>query len=209
MKALDEAIKKLDDQCADRAVRSIRGLIRLQPSRVNGFLSATAKHLPLERLISTFEDARKNLKDTELVIELDVALHALRNIFPLLRGAIALHDRWQLLENELWGADASMQEKSQPCLDDFTIYWENAKPLIRALEDGEPDSEWAQGTKKYASEVDAALPSDIEAARIAYSRFRNNAITQFFKVDHKLLEFCFELVGLETPLEALLGEIER
>ncbi len=111
---LREAVAAFDDRAATLAVTSIRDLIRKEPFRVNGLLTATAEGLPLGDLIETIGSVCNAIAANDPSrAKLDVAHQALQNLYPRLRGQVAEHDRWQDVENELWSADQAMDQQSR------------------------------------------------------------------------------------------------
>jgi hypothetical protein len=208
VKDLDMAIKNLDDRSAGSSARAIRGLIRMQPVRVNAILTATAEDLPLDSLIAAFQDVRARLGNGNPArANIDNALQSLQNLLPRLRGAVAEHDRWQSIENELWAADQSMEQGPEPQVEEFKANWGRARPLIEVLQSRDPEADWVKNSKKFADEVDVALPADITRARINYGRFRNEALLQFSRVDGVLSALCAEIVELGKPLRDLLKKV--
>lgn len=203
---LRDGVAALDDRAVTSAVSSIKDVIRTQPFRVNGLLTATAESLPLDDLIKAIEAVQKVIPEGDPAHQtLDSGLRALQDLFPRLRGQVSEHDLWQEIENELWSADQAMEAPSAASLQDFALHWEKMKPLVDTLCRASPQEAWVINLQKFSAQFEP--PDDTTRIRIAYGRFRNQALLQFSRVDLALKSLCGEVLRLGQPLNSLLSEV--
>ena len=203
---IGKAIEEENDAGVRNATSTIRQIIRMKPTHLNDELRNTAEELPLASLISTVDaialipelptGRKQELLDTKANLE---------DLWVGLRGRIAVHDRWQSVETELWGADNVL---SMDDLEEFKLHLAKAKQHIKALWNIDPSAVWVTKTQRYAESIEAALntlPGKAKDARQSYDRFRTLARLQFHSEDVSLRSFCDKILLLSEPLDNLLG----
>ena len=205
---LDAAVERFDVRSARGATLIIRQILGQEPARLDHEMRRTTESLSVEELISTLAE-RKSIRGLQAKREreLDLAMANLESLWSNLRGRMAIHNRWQNVENQLWVADQEFERTSPDISEDFLALWEKSKLGITILWDLDPSAEWTTKTRRYVNEVDALLNAtavDVRAVQRRYNRFRTDARYQFFEVDMSLKSFCDQMLGLGPMLASLL-----
>jgi len=208
------ALSDLDYPSAALALNTIRGLLRREPSRINGQLTATAEDLPINLLIEAIEQIIKKLNELDPAMDvLRSALQGLHELLPRLQGQVSEHDMWQSIENELAAADQDVDRGSLDAMQDFQLHWKAVKLRIAPLWHANPQAPWVIKSQKFWDEFEtifqdvAAASSRVNQLRQRYNSFRLEALSQFYRVDNALDTLCGEIVEIGKPLNALLREI--
>jgi hypothetical protein len=211
---LRDAISNLDYPSAALALNAIRGLLRREPSRISGQLTATAENLPINLLIEAIEQIIKKLDEQDPAMDvLRSALQGLHELLPRLQGQVSEHDMWQSIENELAAADQDVDRGSLDAIQDFQLHWTAVKLGITPLWHANPQAPWVIKSQKFWDEFETIFQDGTDASsranqlRQRYNTFRFEALTQFYRVDNALDTLCGEIVEIGKPLNALLREI--
>ncbi len=211
---LRDAISDLDYPSAALALNTIRGLLRREPSRINGQLTATAENLPINLLIQAIERIIQKLNEKDPTMEvLRNALRGLHELLPRLQGQVSEHDMWQNIENELSAADQDVDRGSPEAMQDFQLHWKAVKLRIAPLWLANPQATWVIKSQKFWDEFEIIVRAALDASvntdqlRQRYGFFRREVLAQFYKVDSALNTLCSEIIEIGKPLNALLKEI--
>jgi hypothetical protein len=211
---LRDAIADLDYPSAALALNAIRGLLRREPSRISGQLTATAENLPIDLLIEAIEQIIKKLDEQDPAMEvLSGALRGLHELLPRLHGQVSEHDMWQSIENELAAADQDVNQGSSDAMQDFHLHWTAVKLKITPLWCANPQAPWVIKSQKFCDAFETIFQDVADASsranqlRQRYNMFRLEALSQFYRVDNTLDTLCGEIVEIGKPLNALLSEI--
>src|SRR6516165_7024244 len=211
---LRDAISDLDFPSAALALNAIRGLLRREPSRISGQLTAIAESLPISLLIEAIEQIIKKLNEKDPAMDvLSSALHSLHELLPRLQGQVSEHDMWQSIENELAAADQYIDRGSLDAMQDFQLHWKAVKLRITPLWHANPQAPWVTKSQKFSDAFEtvfqdvAEAPSHADQLRQRYSMFRLEALARFYQVDNALDTLSGEIVEIGKPLNALLREI--
>jgi hypothetical protein len=211
---LRDAILDLDYPSAALALNTIRGLLRREPSRISGQLTAIAESLPISLLIEAIEQIIKKLNEKDPAMEvLNSALQSLHELLPRLQGQVSEHDMWQSIENELAAADQYIDRGSLDAMQDFQLHWKAVKLRIAPLWHANPQAPWVTKSQKFSDAFEtifqdvAEAPSHADQLRQRYNMFRLEALARFYQVDNALDTLSGEIVEIGKPLNALLREI--
>jgi hypothetical protein len=211
---LRDSLSDLDYPSAALALNAIRGLLRREPSRISGQLTATAENLPIDLLIEAIEQVIQKLHEQDPAMDmLRTALRGLHELLPRLQGQVSEHDMWQGIENELAAADQDVDRGSVEAMQDFQLHWTAVKLQITPLWHANPQATWVIKSQKFWDEFETIFQDAADASSRAnqlrgkYERFRLEALTQFYQVDKALDTLCGEIVEIGKPLNALLREI--
>jgi hypothetical protein len=211
---LQDAISELDYPSAALALNTIRGLLRREPSRISGQLTAIAENLPISLLIEAIEQIIKKLTEQDPAVDaLSSALHGLHELLPRLQGQVSEHDLWQSIENELAAADQEVDRGSLDAMQDFQLHWKAVKLMITRLWHANPQAPWVTKSQKFSDAFETILqdvadaPSRAHQLRQRYNMFRLEALARFYQVDNALDTLSGEIVEIGKPLNALLREI--
>jgi len=211
---LRDAISDLDYPSAALALNTIRGLLRREPSRISGQLTAIAENLPIDLLIEAIEQVIQKLDEQDPAMDmLRTALRGLHELLPRLQGQVSEHDMWQSIENELAAADQDVDRGSLDALQHFQLHWTAVKLRIAPLWHANPQAPWVIKSQKFWDEFEtifhdvASASSRANQLRQRYSMFRLEALARFYQVDNALDTLSDEIVEIGKPLNALLREI--
>jgi hypothetical protein len=211
---LRDAILDLDYPSAALALNTIRGLLRREPSRISGQLTAIAESLPISLLIEAIEQIIKKLNEQDPAMDvLNSALQSLHELLPRLQGQVSEHDMWQSIENELAAADQYINRGSLDAMQDFQLHWKAVKLRIARLWHANPQATWVTKSQKFSDAFEtifqdvAEAPSHADQLRQRYNMFRLEALARFYQVDNALDNLSGEIVEIGKPLNALLREI--
>lgn len=210
---LRAALDGLEDRAASDAVRKLKGLLRVEPFRINRLLALTAEQLPLDRVVEALDEvlARTAANDPAAAV-LRGGSAALRAVIPLLMGRVTEHTRWQKIENDLWQAEESLHRGGEEDLEEFRFLWPAIKDQADHLCAVDPAAEWAATLGRYAAAFDEAFPPppaavDVARARATFNRFRHEAMFHFYLVDKALRALCGEVTAVGRPLAELIQEV--
>jgi hypothetical protein len=211
---LRDASSEFDYPSAALALNAIRGLLRREPSRISGQLTATAENLPINLLIEAIEQIIKKLDEQDPAMDvLRSALQGLHELLPRLQGQVSEHDMWQSIENELAAADQDVDRGSLDAMQDFQLHWKAVKLRITPLWHANPQAPWVTKSQKFWDAFEtifqdvAEAPSRAPQLRQRYNMFRVEALSRFYQVDSALDTLSGEIVEIGKPLNALLREI--
>jgi hypothetical protein len=211
---LRDALSDLDYPSAALALNAIRGLLRREPSRISGQLTATAENLPINLLIEAIEQVIQKLDEQDPAMDmLRTALRGLHELLPRLQGQVSEHDMWQSIENELAAADQDVDRGSVEAMQDFQLHWTAVKLGITPLWHANPQAPWVIKSQKFWDEFEIIVRAALDASvntdqlRQRYGFFRREVLAQFYKVDSALNTLCSEIIEIGKPLNALLKEI--
>ena len=131
---LEAASEKLDRPGARGAALTIRDVLGKHSARMDSELRGTAESLRLNNLIFTIAAiaATQGLTEAEKA-PLQAAKVKLQKLYCYLGGRVAVHNRWQDVENQLWAADEEFERTPSAISDDFTLLWGKAKTTITPL----------------------------------------------------------------------------
>jgi hypothetical protein len=208
VKDFDTAVAELDDVSAAKGVRSLGKIIRIQPFRIDGILTAKAEALPLARLIDTIESVNKGVDSADPAAKsLKSAASALQNLSPQFKGLVTEHNRWQQIQNELWGADQAIEQRWPEAIDDFNDYFSKAQSLVNILRALYPDADWSKAAGTFGDQLQQELVRDVQKARGAYGRYRQVIIRHFYQIDVSLKSQCAEILRIGKVLRFVLSEV--
>lgn len=207
VKEIREARDRLDDRAARRAALRIRDLLQSQPSRINGLLRTEARRLPLVALTASIEAASQaNGLSSDQREAMKSGAASVTELRLRLERRVADHDRWQLVERNLWLLD-DVVERESSAIEEFEDYWDIAKESILPLWSADVSADWVVTTRGYGATIDAALmaaPPDGPRAKNTYGDFRSAALWQFFSVDGDLSDLCENVLQIGAPVAALV-----
>jgi TIR domain len=211
VKNLEAAVEKFDSRAARGATLIIRQVLSQQPARMDDELRKTAQSLPLDNLVLTISKVASvpGLSETESGV-VNLAKVKLESLHGDLGGRVAVHNRWQDVENQLWSADNAIEGTPPTISEEFELLWENANSIIAPLWNLAPSAQWVVETRVFSAEVDALLkatPVNAQAVKKKYQLFRKEAVKQFFEVDASLKSFCDQILDLGAPVDILLAQL--
>jgi effector-associated domain 1 (EAD1)-containing protein len=199
---------------APRTVRQgsmkIRSLLLLQQTHLNDEMQSCIRRLRLEKLIRLLDEiaSATELPDKQRPALSDAKVK-MEHLWDGLRGRVAVHSKWQEVEQQLWYADsASAAQVSPDFADEFEASWQNTREQIEPLWRLDPKAQWVVSTQRFGKFVDVALdskPADLDSARTNYGRFSTLARLQFQNEDNELKGLCEKLLRLRDPLSNLLS----
>ena len=209
---LEKAIQRLDKDDARSSVLTLRRILGQEPARVNSVIYATAERLTLNNLVE-FLSKVASLPWLLPLEEKDIALSKLRlaGLVGELGGLVAVHNRWQGVEKELWELDKEIEGARNPT-QDFRLLLKLAEKKISLLWRCDPTAEWVKLMSNVYQDLNALLQNPSEnpdAVLDKYKEFRQQALDQFFQVDHSLKSFCSQIVQFSDPVERLLDTNHR
>ena len=179
---LRDAISDLDYPSAALALNTIRGLLRREPSRISGQLTAIAESLPINLLIEAIEQIIKKLNEQDPAMNvLSSSLRGLHELVPRLQGQVSEHDMWQNIENELAAADQDVDRGSLDAMQDFQLHWKAVKLRITPLWHANPQAPWVIKSQKFWDAFEttfqdiADAPSRANQLRQRYNMFRTRS----------------------------------
>lgn len=217
---LRTAIEELDEQKAANALRKLKGLLRIEPFRVNQLLALTAQELPLDRLVDTLAraapaapsggSAPPDPGDPLERIRRGVA--GLQTLLPGLLGQVTEHWLWQEIEKDLWQAEESLRLGTPETLDEFWSLWPGVRDRVRALCGTDPAASWATDLARFAALFEEAFPApptptDPVRAEVSFTLYRNAVMYRFYLVDKALKTTCDAVSTIGRPLDDLLEGI--
>ncbi|MGO8371119.1 hypothetical protein ACC808_22085 [Rhizobium ruizarguesonis] len=207
LKNIGEARDSLDDRAARIAALRIRDQLQSQPSRINGLLRTEARRLPLRRLGEAIASASEAAGlTTEQRNALKSGVDSVTELRLRLERRVADHDRWQLVERQLWLLDNVVARPDSP-IEEFEDYWQIAKESILPLWNADAKADWVVATQGYGATIDEALaakPPETSSAKSKYGDFRSQALWQFFSVDGDLSDLCENVLQISAPVVTLL-----
>ena len=160
---LEKAIQRLDKDDARSSVLTLRRILGQEPARVNSVIYATAERLTLNNLVE-FLSKVASLPWLLPLEEKDIALSKLRlaGLVGELGGLVAVHNRWQGVEKELWELDKEIEGARNPT-QDFRLLLKLAEKKISLLWRCDPTAEWVKLMSNVYQDLNALLqiPSKI------------------------------------------------
>jgi hypothetical protein len=209
---LEKAIQRLDKDDARSSVLTLRRILGQEPARVNSVIYATAERLTLNNLVQ-FLSKVASLPWLLPLEEKDIALSRLRlaGLVGELGGLVAVHNRWQGIEKELWELDKEIEATPNPT-QDFRLLLKLAEKKISLLWRCNPTAEWVTLMSNVYQDLNALLQNPSEnhdAVLDKYQEFRGQAFDQFFQVDHSLKKFCSQIVQFSDLVDRLLDTNHR
>jgi hypothetical protein len=209
---LEKAIQRLDKDEARSSVLTLRRILGQEPARVNSVIYATAERLTLNNLVQLLSKVA-SLPWLLPLEEKDIALSKLRlaGLVGELGGLVAVHNRWQGIEKELWELDKEIEATPNPT-QDFRLLLKLAEKKISLLWRCNPTAEWVTLMSNVYQDLNALLQNPSENPDTVldkYQEFRKQALDQFFQVDHSLKSFCSQIVQFSDPVERLLDTNHR
>jgi hypothetical protein len=204
----EPTLEKLDRLGARGAALTIRDVLGKHSARMDAELRGTAESLRLDNFISTVAAIAgiRGLTEAERA-PLEAAKIKLQKLHGYLGGRVAVHNRWQDVENQLWAADEEFERTPSAVSDDFALLWGKAKSTIAPLCGLEPRAEWVVKTKTLFSDIDALLgvaPPQAASVQVKFRKFRTLALYEFFNVDRSLKAFCDQILDLGPPTASLV-----
>ena len=178
---LAEAVQRLDKDAARSSVLTLRRILGQEPARVNSVIYATAERLTLNNLVCLLSKVASIpwLLPTE---KRDVALSKLRlaGLVGELGGLVAVHNRWQGIEKELWELDKEIEATPDPT-QDFRLLLKLAEKKICLLWKCNPTAEWVTLMSKVYEDLNVLLRRILQKIRtrswISTRNFGNRRLT--------------------------------
>jgi hypothetical protein len=166
---------------ARRAILRLNGVLVIEPSRVNGVLTAAARTLPLLKLI----EALRALSDTTTAAAIPAAVRPLLDGFrsglgdleefrPLFLAVVEGHIHWQGIDNLLRVAEAELAR----AVESLAGLWPYIREDTLALTNVHATTDWAKDLTRLIAEVDAA-ENNPARIRSAFALFRRRAMQRF------------------------------
>jgi len=204
---LQAAIEQRELARLRQATTYLREVLGREPSRINSRLVSTASALHLTALVRALATVRDHL--IRLSLE-QAALHrvdafargveALAELDQRLTGAIAAHNSFQELDDELRRIEALLDQD----LRELEHAWQTLKRLMERLCSGS-DASWAAKFSAIGAELERNLAGQNPHKTLRLFRsYRSQAIRSFSQVDRDLLVLCDELQRVGEPLETVL-----
>lgn len=198
-----------DTLVGKQGVFEIRGILRRQPVRIDGNLTATASSLEMADLKSLFikASATPGLADDERQRFLSRAGSA-EQLFRQLRALVNQHSEWQKVDQSLWDADENVPKSSADDPSDFDAIWLNIIAPLGELLGAETQAGWAKTIAERRDKIQALRKDDDWAKlRVEFARFRQEAIVRFFAVDTTLLQLAGQVATIGDTLLKLLTDL--
>jgi hypothetical protein len=204
---LHTAVENFDAALLKRAIARISEVLGRELSRMNSSLVTAARTLRLVALVQALTTIRDGLADNDL----DPAIRgqfevfadgvvALANLNARLTAAVATHDAFQEVDDEL----RRIKELIVQDVEELVLAWDDISSMAQRLCAANP-VDWAAKLSENGSTLEQALASH-EPIRIrrAFLRFHSHASRSFHQVDQDLLMLCTELQKIGRPTEAVL-----
>lgn len=192
-----------------QAIVNLRSVLSAQLKGLNRVLIEAARAIPFDRLAQLLSEAAAKT-DGATRDRLEDAAVATEQIDANLDRAIATHDSWQDLDNELWGFELAYPGAAfDPAqCEVIGAFWRDS--IVAAAQGliGPDGPDWGD-IRAAADQFDTALgldPPTIIALGTAYFVFATAIRQRFYQVDKALLDQCASLLELRPRLEALTEE---
>lgn len=207
---LRASIASRDRRQLKLAITHLKDLLGREPSRINTRLVSAASALRLAGLVlalTTIAQSLARLRPeqvaAEQLAEFESGVAALARLADQLTGAIAYHNAFQEIDDELRRVEALLDQDAR----ELTYAWQYLKPMIQRLCDGSRAS-WAARLSALGAELEQAFVSgNLRAIRPLFRSYRSQASRGFNQVDRDLMALCEELRKVGEPLAVLLKMI--
>lgn len=198
------AIAGADLRRLQRAQRLLRGVLAVQPTRINAQLTTAAQNLQVPRLIDALTSVRDRLAtlgvDPQKVSQLHQGIEALKALFASLTDLVREHDLWQEVDDQL----RRIEDDFEHGLDELGVTWPELRALIERLV-ARHEGRGAESLRAEAERVEKDLSAgDLQKVRRSFRRFRSLAASGFYDADRMLLKLCNDLRVVVEPLASVL-----
>lgn len=199
------AIEQEPEDHLRSAVNSLRVVLVLYPSTLNGQLLTIVQQLQINALIEALMEIAKTIQSVETgriqAMERDIG--RLRSFEHELTTVIDEHNQWQHVDNQLPVIADLLAVGVESCKSVWDIVRANAIRLYHHRAD-----RWANDLLNYEERFSVAIAQqDTQQAQRAFASYRSGAMQRFYGVDQKLLDQCNQLNRLDGPLSFLVGVI--
>jgi hypothetical protein len=193
------------------ALSLLNGVLAVQPSRINGLLTAKAGELRLKDLIQALRATNGDIQSTAvtnanqpLVMTFQAGLKDLTDLQPGLMGLVEEHLHWQQIDNNLRLAEANLGLS----LDYLLALWPDVRDGARGVCDLGPELTWARELIDLVAKVEVVIAArnPVLLTR-TFLKCRRAVMLHFYEVDCELKERCEQLVPIGTSLDVLFGVI--
>jgi CHAT domain len=203
---LERGVNEDDPNQLDRAVFHLNGIFGTSTSRINNFLIATARGLPLDRLERALTSLRGKipLGQQRESDQFNLGVDALVKLKCSVSELKDEHDQWQRVDNELRPVEADLTHIS------LLLDWERVSALARPLWEGKRDESWAKDMAREADGLGSAMCENKSSndKRSYFLDFRREVMNRFKFVDEELKDMCDELRRVRQPLNPILEKIK-
>lgn len=186
-----------------QAIWLINRVLANQPSYINANLIATARTLPLPRLIQALVHLREQLVQLHLdpvkLRQFEAGVRVLASRNQTLLALVNDHDAWQAVDRELRRIDASLPQD----ITELEMSWEYVKAKVWAL-CGTSTEAWATTLSDEGKALESDLAThDPSRVRQSFLRYHRQASNRFYRVDTSLKRLCDSLREFRDPLTEL------
>lgn len=202
-RSMQQAIETDDAHLLKRAIWLINRVLANQPSYINANLIATARTLPLPRLLRALVRLREQLVQLNLdqrkLRQFEAGVRALANRNQTLLALVNDHDAWQSVDRELRRIEASLHKDTN----ELEMSWDYVKVKVRNL-CGNSTEEWAATLDAESKALEHALGTqDPSRIRQLFLRYHRQASNRFYRVDTNLKRLCDSFREFHDPLAEL------
>lgn len=195
-----------DPVMARQSLQGIRRVLNIAPSSIDTRLGNTAKGLDLAKLKNVFTAAAEVpelSKDAEMLRQGGMATEQL---LLEIKAQVTQHANWQAIDRALDSSDEHLKNLAEDTVD-FDGVWRGLKLGIQPLMAADLDSQWAKKVSASLTQVETTrAAADWPKLTVAFSRFRQDATTQFVAIDKKLKKLAESVNTLGEPLRNLLAK---
>ncbi len=186
-----------------KGLKRLRAVLAVEPSRINGLLTAAARELRLPSLADALRSIRAAAEQHGVsgpdMDRLRLGASAVESLRDALGDLVEQHDRWQQIDSDL----RLLSKDTEPPMEDMELVWPGMKSFVGAVA-GSSGEGWARALAQATAELDAAQAAgDMTRVLKLFPRFRQRAILRFFEVDHCLKELCDQIGRIGGPLDSI------
>jgi hypothetical protein len=203
-KALDTG----DGVSARLSTKRFRGILRKEPSRIDGILRSCTSSLDLVGLRGLLEKLGE--PGSQNAGDLAEGTQAAEFLFRRLKALVNQHNQWQSIDQSLWEAEDQLPSPSDPNSDpgDFEILWIDLSSSLQLLIDNAPASEWALSLSAQKAKTDAAWAArSWKDLSRSFRQFRKICLMTFFAIDNELKGLADKISKLRDSLNELLTKL--
>ncbi|MER2600559.1 MAG: CHAT domain-containing protein [Caldilineales bacterium] len=197
---LAQAAESTDTEQLRHALRLMKRVLDLYPSRINQRLNAAARALRLESIESGMKALHADVALTQLAStyrgRLDTGISALGSLRLQIARLVDDHDRWQEIDLELRRVESTLNMS----ISELTLVWKDLSQSVMQM-CGDPQQDWAVAILRTSGLLEQALAStNPHKVRQEFSRYRRDIAQRFYRVDTDLKDLCHELRTVAQPL---------
>lgn len=213
------AAENRDDAAMRRAGMWLNALLRERPKYLNQRLVAIARSVPLRDLRVALCQIQPTIvvRFPNLASEIADRIASLDALEPNFSALIALHNRWQEADDQIWRTRDLFAQSSEEALEELHLLFPPLAEMLAALGgteiDGATDAETSRSLCDTVAKLGPLLaalmvpplPKDAgDALKILVRGARN----RFYEVDKTLKRRCGEVDAIRQPISTMLDRVD-